>query len=77
MVLEAFHSPGRAHARGDDRILDSDRQALERANLAAAGQPPVGLLGLARRPVLDQRNDSVKSAVHGLDPLDKSIDHLD
>ena len=76
-MLENLHAPGRAHALGDYRILDRDRQPFERANLAIAAQTPIRVLRFARRAVLDQRDDRVEAVIDRLDPLDKSIDHLD
>ena len=77
VMLETFHAPGRAHALGDYRILDCDRQPFERAHLALAAEAVVGVLGLARRAVFDQRDDGIEVVIHRLDPLDESVDHFD
>jgi len=77
VMLEHLHAPGRAHAFGDYRILDSDWQPFEWANLALAGQTLVGIFSLARRAFFDERDDSIEAVIYRLYPLDKSVDHFD
>jgi hypothetical protein len=53
-----------------------DRQAVQRADRLACGQPLVGGCGIGQRPFRHERDHGVEPGVHPLDPVEVRLHQL-
>ena len=74
-ALEELAAVGRAYAGGRERVLDRDRQALERAAVAGL-QPPVGGRRLGAGALGGERDDRVQPRVDAVDVGEVQIHQL-
>ncbi len=60
-----------------DDVLQADRDAVQRAAGAVAGDLGFGGAGIRHRPIGDEADDGVEAGLHGRDAVEAGVQQLD